>query len=518
MEIKYDLVVIGGGITGLSTALAWTKIYPGRSALVLEQHSIVGGCVSTFARQGYKFDTVQIIPDISDLLEFFRINIPLKKFEGYYARLFLAEPQTQAAKIIPIPSSNAAFEDLLIRCYPDEEKNIRQFFHYTVALHNELTHLKTEPKWWQIPAILWHCPKIIANSNKTYSQYLERFQFRNRELLEVLDIFSSFSGLSGRRCAALLTAAAMVTTLKGSYRPPGGFVQFPTELRKALEAHGGAVRTNSTVDKILIENGQASGIRLANGTIIQADYVVSTADTKVTFGQMVGYDQLTQANAKYSRKVQEIAMSPSSLAIHLGLDGQLDLSGAGFDCGYNVLTTGGDTHERMFQAWDKGELLLADDCFHLAVIAPCLKTGGKQNLVIHVVPVAADEWIGLQKDDNPAYQRRKQEVADFFIDKVEAYMLPGLRQHIEFLDMATPATYARFIASPTGSNYDMLPVPENFGKNRLPTRTPVKNLFVPKFSHGIWPSLQAGLQVIDMISGGKIMHGNSSYSAGITRR
>lgn len=78
------------------------------------------------------------------------------------------------------------------------------------------------------------------------------------------------------------------------------------------------------------------------------------------------------------------------------------------------------------------------------------------------------------------------------------------------MDVSTPATYKRYIGSPTGSQYDMLPLPSNFGKNRLPTRTPVKGLFLPKFNHGIWPSLQAGLQVVDMISGGKIMNGNAS--------
>ena len=92
------------------------------------------------------------------------------------------------------------------------------------------------------------------------------------------------------------------------------------------------------------------------------------------------------------------------------------------------------------------------------------------------------------------------------------HMIPNLKEHILFTDITTPATYKRYIGSPTGSQYDMLPVPSNFGKNRLPTRTPIKGLFLPKFSHGIWPCLQAGLQVVDMISGGKIMQGNSSLS------
>ncbi len=90
-------------------------------------------------------------------------------------------------------------------------------------------------------------------------------------------------------------------------------------------------------------------------------------------------------------------------------------------------------------------------------------------------------------------------------------MIPELRRYIRCLDISTPATYARYLGSPSASQYDMLPVPENFGKNRLPTRVPIQGLFVPKFSHGIWPCLQAGLQVTDMLSGGKVMGGNASY-------
>jgi hypothetical protein len=77
--------------------------------------------------------------------------------------------------------------------------------------------------------------------------------------------------------------------------------------------------------------------------------------------------------------------------------------------------------------------------------------------------------------------------------------------------LVEPHFYLLNNGSPTGSQYDMMPVPGNFGKNRLPTRTPIEGLFVPKFSHGIWPSIQAGLQVVDMITHGKIMSGNSSF-------
>ena len=160
-------------------------------------------------------------------------------------------------------------------------------------------------------------------------------------------------------------------------------------------------------------------------------------------------------------------MSPSGFSIHLGLDDDIDLEKLGFNCGYNVLTSDSEAHIKMFDAWEKGELLISDECFHLAVIFPSLMTGGKPNLVMHVVPVYADYWIKLKENDIERYNKEKQEVVEFYINKVEEYMIPELKKHITFVDISTPATYKKYIGSPTGSQYDMMPVPTNFGKNRL---------------------------------------------------
>lgn len=508
----YRLIVIGAGITGLSTALAWKRTYPDpmQSVLVLEKNSIPGGCVTTFARGGYRFDTTQIIPDVSDLLAYFGIDIPLHRFDTYYTRLFLADPGSKTARIIPIPSSHEGFEKMMQERYPEEADKIGAFFSYCRKMHEELGYLKTEPRWFQLPAILYHCRKILATSPKTYKEFLESFRFKDPEIYEILDTFSSFSGLSSNRCAALLTACAMITTLTGSYRPPKGFIQFPLALKNRILEMGGEIRTSCEVKKILTRENHVKGIELMSGEMLTADYVVSTADTKHCYKHLLDFSDPASRQDKYFRKLENVKMSPSGISIQIGLDDALDLQAMGFDCGYNVLTTGGDTHARMFDAWEKDDLIMSEEQFHLGLTCPSAVTGGKQNLIIHVVPVPSAAWIDLRAQDYPRYEKKKLELADFYIDKVEAYMIPGLRQHIKLIDVSTPATYRRYIGSPTGSQYDMMPVPSNFGKNRLSTRTPVKGLFIPKFSHGIWPCMQAGLQVIDMISGGKVMQGNSS--------
>jgi phytoene dehydrogenase-like protein len=218
---KYGMIVIGGGIAGLSAALAWTKVRPlgGGRVLVLERNPVVGGCVSSFARGGYRFDTVQLVPDVADLLDFFGVDVPMRRFEGQYARLFLADPATGTTNVFPVPSSAEAFRASLEKRFPSERRSIASFFRSCEAIHEELKYLKTEPSAAQIVGIILRCPRILAASSKTYHQFLASFGIRKGGLFEFLDLFSSFRGFSGDRCAALLTVSAMSTTLAGTWRP-----------------------------------------------------------------------------------------------------------------------------------------------------------------------------------------------------------------------------------------------------------------------------------------------------------
>ena len=246
---KYKVVIIGAGISGLSTGLSClkTSASPDDRILIVEKQPVPGGCIATYAREGYRFDTVQIIPDVSDLLSFFGIETEMVTFGRNYARLFIAKTKTKTATVFPILSGIREFEDFLRSSFPEDESAIKRFFRYSVSMHAELKHLKTEPRFYEFPGILMRCPKIIANSGKTYKEYLERFRFKNHELKEILNTFSTFSGLSANRCAALLTVGAMITTLKGSYRTRKGFIEFPQLLRKAFVERGGQLMLNTSV-------------------------------------------------------------------------------------------------------------------------------------------------------------------------------------------------------------------------------------------------------------------------------
>ena len=170
MYEKYKLIVIGGGISGLSTAIAWMKNRDG-PVLVMEKESVPGGCVASFSREGYRFDTVQLIPDMTDLLDYLGIGLPLQKYEGTLSRLFLADAiKSGRIERFAIEANGEQFEKSLATTYPSEAKKIRRFFKTCRAMIEELAYLTLEPTLLDILKILVKCPEY----HQSFGRHMEK--------------------------------------------------------------------------------------------------------------------------------------------------------------------------------------------------------------------------------------------------------------------------------------------------------------------------------------------------------
>ncbi|MBD3254915.1 MAG: NAD(P)-binding protein, partial [Candidatus Lokiarchaeota archaeon] len=85
-KTKKSMIIVGGGITGLSTGITWALNHDviKEPVLIIEKNPKTGGYVTSYDRKGFIFDTCQIIPNISEILDYLGIEIELKAFTGYY--------------------------------------------------------------------------------------------------------------------------------------------------------------------------------------------------------------------------------------------------------------------------------------------------------------------------------------------------------------------------------------------------------------------------------------------------
>ncbi len=104
--------------------------------------------------------------------------------------------------------------------------------------------------------------------------------------------------------AEAATAIGMVLSVFGPSIPIGGTRSIIYSLQRALAEMGGKCFVQSEVDKLLIENGRAKGVRLADGTEIEAkQLVVSNLNLDLTVNRLIGSEHVSP---KVSRRASNV--------------------------------------------------------------------------------------------------------------------------------------------------------------------------------------------------------------------
>jgi len=113
-----------------------------------------------------------------------------------------------------------------------------------------------------------------------------------------------------------------------------------------------------------------------------------------------------------------------------------------------------------------------------------------------------DHWARFEEDyrkgEKKAYRAEKERLADILIKRVEQTVLPGLSAAIEVKEIGTPLTNWRYTRNYRGAIYGFDQTIANSGPNRLPHRTPIKNLYLAgawtQPGHGYGAVIPSGLQ------------------------
>ena len=259
----------------------------------------------------------------------------------------------------------------------------------------------------------------------------------------------------------------------------GGSFNLARGLMEAFIAAGGSFQPQINIDRIVIENGRATGIELADGRTVHArQFVASTLDVHQTFESLVGREQLP---APFLKKLDSFQYTAWSLfGLHLALNESPRFAAEKFDPNINRAlkwSIGAETMEDLFSAHQDVQAgrvpkLVQFGSGPLSLLDPTQAPPGKHTTYCwHVMPLNPD--LG-----GKSYEALKEEFSDKIIECFARYCPNMTNKNILGRYIYTGREYVQEITNMRGGDIFMGAFnAEQVMYNHFGYRSPIPNLY-----------------------------------------
>ena len=443
-----EIVIIGSGIGGLCCGALLAKY--GFQVTVCESHNIPGGAAHSFEIQGYKFDSG---PSLYSGMSYASTN-PLKQvLDAIEEDLEWANYDTWGC-LLPNGNFNTAVgADDFCAVLKDlrGEKAVREWRNLQATMKPLTDAVNAIPPLAMrydlaavlallpyLPATLWHTPNIIRLTgafSKIMDGVVEDEFIRN--WLDLLCFLLSGLPASG-------TSGAEMAFMFAEWYKPGVVLDYPVggsgalvdALVRGLTKYGGKLLLNSHIERVLVENKRATGVKLKNGkTITATKAVISNASVWDTL-------KLIPDGALPNSWVKERANTPeceSFMHLHVGIDAA-DLP-SDLQCHYIVVND-----------WELG-ITAPQNVVVVSipsVLDPSLAPPGKHNIHVYTPGNEPYElWQGMERNSQK-YRQQKEARAEIMWQALER-IIPDIRSRVEVQLVGTPLTHSRYLRRHHGS-------------------------------------------------------------------
>jgi len=255
----------------------------------------------------------------------------------------------------------------------------------------------------------------------------------------------------------------------------GGAGAFARGLVPVIEAAGGEVRTGAPVARILIEDGRAVGVELADGSRHRAATVISDAGVQATVETLLPGEL---RDSSWGREVMALPPSVCHVGLYIGLEGDIQAAGATL-ANHWIYDT-----PRIDALWDDPfEQVRAPALF---VSFPSLKdpahAQGASRHTAEIVawsdwkvfePWADSEWSRRPEDYTALRASLTRSLRNQFVER-----FPGLAPMIRVTELSTPLSTVHFTGHRRGAVYGLNTTPRRFASRALDVRTPLPGLLL----------------------------------------
>ena len=439
----YDVIVIGGALAGLSSALMLAD--KGLDVLVLERHNLPGGIATSFVRGGIEIEAA--------LHEMMSIG---PKENRLKVGKFLDDMGVDI-DWLPVPEAyHASIPGLEVTLHPGLERFSREIDEKVPGTYEKVLRLLKlcDDVFNSVNELSVH-PMSKAQMLLRHEAFVKTAGYSTKEVIdtfglpqEAVDLLSPYWIYVGSSFSDL--PFTIFSVLMADYVGYGSCIprkfshEMSLKMAERAEEMGVQIEYRQHVDKILVRNNRAYGVRTARGDEIHADYVISSAYPNAVYSHMI--EPLSAVPEEATRMVNGRRLGLTAFSVILILDREAE-----------------ELNIRDYSIF-RGDTMDTDVLYdNLAGLGPyryltciCHNYGnpdatppGTCSFSVTVLP-RVDGWKSVSADD---YDAVKHQVARQVIDDMSAYFGVNLLDHVLEAVIETPMTIAHYTGAWNGCIY-----------------------------------------------------------------
>ena len=451
---KYDVVVVGAGNAGLTAACQLAL--KGKKTLLIEQHNVPGGCATSFVRGRFEFDPSlhemcdfgpkENPGDAQDLMHSLGIEWDMVRVPDCFR--VITKASDGSLLDVTMPAGKENFISAMEKYVPGSRQKMETLFEVFDEILDGIHFLSDSKGKADSSVLMEKYPNMLRTGSYPVLKVFKAMKLPQK-CIDILSTYWSYLGVGLDRLPFIhYVAMVQKYVTRGAYIPRHTSHDLSVTLLEKFRSLGGDVMFNCRAEKFLFEGDRLCGVETSSGKI-DCDYVLANINPDIIYGKMMPKELVPVRERKLSN-ARDGNYSGRMFTVYLGLDKTAEELGIK---DYSIFLHGTADSAKEYLNMKKSETNDFSIFLCYNVVNPDFSPKGTCACSFTKI-MSAEDWNNVTPEE---YAKKKSDIAEKMILSLEEKAGIKLQGHIEEIEIASPVTFARYIASPEGSAYGYEP-------------------------------------------------------------